>query len=160
MSEGVPLLPRRSRRTARVLLIDETGRLLLLTDRDLGRPETHWWITPGGGVEPGESVIAAAVREVAEETGLPLELSALVGPLLVRRAVHDYSDVVVDQEDTFFACWVPAFDVSYAGHTEEEKLAQTVHRWWTRAELATTTEDLRPPDLLSLWAAADAHRAG
>jgi 8-oxo-dGTP pyrophosphatase MutT (NUDIX family) len=47
-------LPRRKRRAARVILIDERGRVLLLRGSDPGRPEAGtWWFTPGGGVEPG-----------------------------------------------------------------------------------------------------------
>ena len=46
------------------------GRILLFSDSDPGLPGLHWWITPGGGVEPGESDLEAAVRELAEETGL------------------------------------------------------------------------------------------
>ena len=82
----------------------------------------------------------AAVRELEEETGVRISAEELVGPILVRPVVHGYSDVVIDQEDVFFACWVPAFEVTDAGHTEEERLTMTAHRWWSRAELAATTE--------------------
>jgi 8-oxo-dGTP pyrophosphatase MutT (NUDIX family) len=39
----------------------------------------EWWEIPGGGVEPGEDTVAAAVRETAEETGYYVERDQ-VGP--------------------------------------------------------------------------------
>jgi 8-oxo-dGTP pyrophosphatase MutT (NUDIX family) len=150
--------PRRSRRTARVLLVDDLDRVLLFTDSDPGIAGRHWWITPGGGIDPGESSLAAAVREIEEETGALLDQAELLGPVLVRRVIHGYTDVVIDQEDVFYACWVPAFEVSVAGHTEQERLTMVGHRWWTREELAATDEEVWPRTLLAMWADADRRR--
>lgn len=45
------------------------------------------WLQPGGHVEPGEAPADAALREAAEETGLPLRHPS-TGPLLVHVDVH------------------------------------------------------------------------
>ena len=66
-----------------------TADLLVFVDRDDGRylllirraiePFTGAWALPGGHVEPGETVEAAATRELAEETGLAVSDPTLVG---------------------------------------------------------------------------------
>ncbi len=48
---------------------------ILLTKRD----DFEVWCLPGGGVEEGESVAQAAIRETKEETGLDVKLTSLVG---------------------------------------------------------------------------------
>src|SRR5262245_58901143 len=52
-----------------------TGEGLLLERR----ADNQLWGLPGGGVEPGESVRAAVVREVREETGLEVSPGRLIG---------------------------------------------------------------------------------
>jgi ADP-ribose pyrophosphatase YjhB (NUDIX family) len=51
-----------------------SGEILLMRRSDNG-----FWGPPGGYVELGESVAAAAAREVLEETGVRIELRRLVG---------------------------------------------------------------------------------
>lgn len=143
----------------RVLLIDDRDRILLFRDTDPGIPGSHWWITPGGGIDPDESDLEAAVRELEEEAGLVVREDQLLGPVLVRRVLHGYTDVLIDQEDAFYACWVPGFEVSDAGHTEEERLTMTAHHWWAREELASTDEEIWPATLADLWSEAEARRA-
>src|SRR5580700_7094820 len=56
------------RRAGRVILLDPDDRVLLMRYDD-SPPNGRHWTTPGGGLDDGEDYAAAAVRELAEETG-------------------------------------------------------------------------------------------
>lgn len=147
--------PLRVRRAMRVLLLDEADRLLLFRDSDLGiDPVPHWWITPGGGVDPGETDEEAVVREVHEETGLMLEPGDVTVPIAVREVIHGYSDVVVRQDEAFWLIRCRSFGVDTSRHTREERLTMTAHRWFRRDELSGWAEPIWPHDLARLWDAA------
>jgi 8-oxo-dGTP pyrophosphatase MutT (NUDIX family) len=143
--------PRVDRRAMRVLVVDTNDAVLLFHDSDPDlTPVPRFWITPGGGVDPGESDVEAAVREVAEETGLVIGADDLVGPIAKRVVLHGFSDVIVTQDELFWFVRCAPFEVSIEGHTELELTTMTAHHWWTRAELESTTDEIWPADLLQI----------
>lgn len=140
----------RHRTAARVIIIDDQERILLFCDTDPGYPHLRWWVTPGGGIDPGETEHQAAVREVAEETGLQITEADLYGPVARRRVQHGYSDQILDQTEAFFLTRVEGFEVDISAFTEEEKITMINHRWWHWDELATTDAWIWPQQLLHL----------
>ncbi|MFI9384165.1 NUDIX hydrolase [Kutzneria sp. NPDC052558] len=74
-------------------VLDDTGRLLMIrrTDNDL-------YAIPGGGQEVGETVADAVVREVAEETGIDVEVTGVIGIYSNPAHVIAYDDGEVRQE--------------------------------------------------------------
>ena len=62
--------------TTLTMVTDAQGRMLVQDRLD---PNWGGICFPGGHVEPGESVVCAAIREVFEETGLRIENPQLCG---------------------------------------------------------------------------------
>jgi 8-oxo-dGTP pyrophosphatase MutT (NUDIX family) len=149
--------PRRRRTAARVVVT--TGEdVLLLADTDPGIPGSRWWSTPGGGIDPGESPRAAAVRELAEETGKLVDPGALIGPVAVREVVHGYSDQILAQTEWFFVLVTGKFDIDATGRTEDELLTLAGHAWLPLAGLGALPDPVWPANLAELAALASVPR--
>jgi 8-oxo-dGTP pyrophosphatase MutT (NUDIX family) len=133
----------------RILMIDPDGRILLIHER-IEHGQVHW-LTPGGGVEPGETPRDAAVREAAEETGIAVELDPGVEEVHLARRLWSWDGVTYDQVDHFFIAQVGAgLEVAPGGLTAVETQTLIGHRWWTAQELRSTAEIVEPPDLADL----------
>lgn len=145
------------RTSARVVLLDEDGRVLLLRGHDPKIPDVHFWFTIGGGVEQGETLREAAVREIREETGLHVDASSLRGPIWRRVAVFPYDGDVIRSEELFFVLQRAAFSPQRGGFTEQERRAITDHRWCTADDMraiAAGGEVVYPTELPDLLAEA------
>ena len=118
------------------LVYDGSGRLLLV--RRANPPAQGRWSVPGGRVEPGEDGEAAVVREVAEETGLVVEVERLVGS--VRRDAPDGAVYVIDD----YACRVTGGSL-VAGDDAADA------GWFGRAALATLATSPGLVEALTGW---------
>ena len=123
----------RLRPAARGVVLDELGRVLLVKFRFANG--TELWATPGGGVEPGESLYQALAREMREEVGLEIpadpphlwhqEIVAEGHAVGYDGVINDYFLLRVDSHE-------PAGTLTAA-----ELAAENVydHRWWTLDDL-------------------------
>lgn len=133
-----------SRLTVKLLLLDEQDRLLLIHSRDPASGRECWYPV-GGGIEPGESVQQAAVREAAEETGL-VDLP-LGTPVWIRDHTYRYDGREVDVHEEWLLHRVKHFPPDPAALSEYERRTIQDFRWWHVEDLATTTDTVFPPRL-------------
>lgn len=134
----------RERLTARVLLFDQDGRILLMKGRLPDRPaHTAAWFTVGGGFETGETLAQAALREIAEETGFT---EVELGPVVWLR--EGLGALASGEEVRFRESYI----VARCTGGEPSRLGWEAHendlvddiRWWSLEEIARTTEQIYP----------------
>lgn len=141
------------RRCARVLLVDEEDRVLLFRSVDYMGPGVEYYVTPGGGLDAGESLEAGAVREVFEETGLRLD--GPLGPVVAETAGvwSDGPDLAVESEDAYFFVRVPHFDPVRDGLEAIEQREFTEAVWLTIPEVTQIDALVFPARIASLLTA-------
>ena len=135
----------RKRRTARVMLFDESGDILLIrfvvprVDGDF-----VFWALPGGEIEAGETEIEAAVREVREQLGLEL---AVTGPVYCDRNQFLHQGEMQDNTDFLFRAKCRREEPRLIGVTADEREIMREIRWWSEEEIATSREKIFPENL-------------
>jgi len=134
--------------SARLIILDQEGRLLLFRYQDEHKPA--FWSTAGGELQAEEEYRDAARRELQEETGFKFE----IGPLLHER--EDIYAVARSQP----ARWVEHYFLvecdragvpSRANWTDEERTTIQDWKWWTLAEMREQPKSFLPeclPELL------------
>lgn len=134
---------------ARVLLLDEHDRVLLMHARDPDDPGHHWWELPGGGLDDGESLEQAAMREVAEETGI--ELDQLGPQVWIRESRFRYRNRDHHRIDHVFLARRTNTAATVATKpTDNEKLGLIERAWFTPIELRECADKLLPAALPAL----------
>lgn len=137
------------RLTSRIIVMDPTGAILLFMTQAPDSSGYSRWITPGGGVDPGENHYEAAIRELYEETGQAFE--SLEGPVWT----FDF-DVVFDQADhdrghaEYFFTRTHRFEPSPEFWTPEEHIDVTAWTWLSADQIESAQEPFEPAHLPNL----------
>ena len=133
-------------------VVDEHERFLLLRERSDGL-----WSLPGGWADPGDRPGEAAVREVLEETGYPVEVVKVVG-VWERDARGKQPPMPVSVFHLYFLCRIvgervaaselETLDVGWFGLQELPELSERrINRW----ELERMMAHHRDPGLPTEW---------
>jgi 8-oxo-dGTP pyrophosphatase MutT (NUDIX family) len=130
------------RTAARALLLASDAHILLIRSREpvSGR---ELWLTPGGGLDPGEDPETCLARELREETGLR---DFCIGPRVwVRRHEFDWDGRRLRQREHFFLVRTEPFEPTMEGNPEAgEKSSFLGFRWWSPSEISASHERFVP----------------
>ncbi|CAH1045017.1 NUDIX hydrolase [Halomonas sp. TD01] len=133
------------RKSSRLIIVDEEGRLLLFLYHD----EHHapFWATVGGELKSGEGYVEAAERELYEETGLIQNVGEMIRE---RNDVYAVARSVPARwlEQYFLVEWPANRDVFAAEWTDEEKSTIQKWKWWSLDELLDNDPALFKPKWL------------
>jgi 8-oxo-dGTP pyrophosphatase MutT (NUDIX family) len=137
--------PRRD--AARVLVIDDAGRALLVRFTDNAGYE--WIATPGGGLEPGEDHRQAARRELREELGRDdIEIGPEIGWRSHTLAFN--GGPWITQRERWFVAKCAPFEVTAETVAALEPEFVTEVRWWSTDELTRSGAVTSPRNLVDL----------
>jgi 8-oxo-dGTP pyrophosphatase MutT (NUDIX family) len=144
--------PGEHRATGRVLLTNRYGQILLLLthfDPEVGLPPR--WLTPGGGIDAGETPRQAASRELLEETGLNVDEFQLGAQITQFSGRWDWIDGLNHHTftDHLFELHIEDLVLDNSRWTAEEHRDVLEVKWWSLKELEVTQELISPPGLVS-----------
>lgn len=134
------------RNSGRAFILNENNEILLQRfEFSFTGKVKILWVTPGGGVEEGESVKQALERELFEELGLRID-------------VKDESVVTLDipfdgkwgkfiSHEVYYIVKIPK-NTDFSLENMEENEKNTFHnlKWWSLDELKNTKDEFEPRD--------------
>jgi 8-oxo-dGTP pyrophosphatase MutT (NUDIX family) len=146
-------LPVVERDVVRLVVLDIDERVLLIRiDEPLDPTPGRAWELPGGGIDPGETYVDAAVRELREETGIVARPADVGPPTWRRRATFRHAGARRLQNEVVVQVRVhaPGPDVDETGQSPDELETYTGFRWWSVDEVERSDDRFYPGRLPQL----------
>lgn len=140
-------LPIIERSAVRLVVLDAADTILLFHTHDPDHPDLgRWWELPGGGLDPGETYLDAAVRELWEEAGIEVDRAQVGSPTWRRRASfrHRQRRHLQDEVIVTVRLTGPGPDVDERQRMDYELEDYFGFRWWPQAEIVSSRERFYP----------------
>src|SRR5262249_13624525 len=154
--DGTPLpddLPVIGRNAVRVVVTDAADRVLLFHTRDVDHPDLgQWWELPGGGIDPGETYLQAAIRELREETGIIADPSQIGPANWQRRASfrHRQRRHLQDEVIVSLRLNISGPNIDDSQRLDYEREDYFAYRWWPAPQIVSSYERFYPGQLPAL----------
>jgi 8-oxo-dGTP pyrophosphatase MutT (NUDIX family) len=148
-------LPIVERDVVRLVVRDGQDRILLFHTHELSLPELGtWWELPGGGLEPGETHVEAAVRELREEAGIVVPPERVGAPTWRRIGVFRHREVRHLQHEVVVQAQLDGAGppIDETGRLDYEHEDYFDYRWWPIREVLESGEMFYPRSLPRLLA--------
>ena len=128
----------------RAIVADSENRILLVR-----HTYVSGWHLPGGGVETGESMLEALVREVEEEGAVRMRAPAILHGMFFNRSAspRDHVAVYVVRDFEVLGVRAPDHEIAEAGFFPRHAMPDGV----TRATLARLAEALDGAPMDAFW---------
>jgi 8-oxo-dGTP pyrophosphatase MutT (NUDIX family) len=148
------------RDAVRIVLADASGLILLFHVVTPDETPDGWWELPGGGIDPGETYLDTAVREIKEETGLTIDPAQVRPPTWRRDSTWRSRGQRRLQHEVVVCAQIDAHQppITDGGRTWEEIEDFVATRWWPVSDITSSRERFYPsrlPELLPRFLAGE-----
>ena len=118
------------------VIIEHGGKLLLIKERFKTGTKPGWNLCGGGWEEKDKDILATAIREAREESGLDIKVTGLYKIALVKLANGHALRF-------FFVCRAPNTDVQLLPKEEQEKIGEDIigFQWFSPEEIASLADN-------------------
>lgn len=139
-----------TRKSSRAIVLNQQNQIFLFRYTfDFFAEEDSIWITPGGGLDEGESFEEALKRELLEEMGI--ELTEPAPQIFYRNPLYELKNGETARcEERFYLVYCEEEMFSYAGWTESENKRMTAGKWWSAEEMKASGEKFFSEDILEI----------